>query len=271
MKLLLACLLAAAAVPLRAQDDVRWDARVAASSGDVVVHPAGGGDDSGAEADMPLEEGDRVTTGENSSADISLDGGSLIHLEPDSDFTLEKTERAQSSFLLAFGSLIAKIQKLGSQSLTVRTPGAVAAVRGTEFGVEAGADAQTHVGVFDEGRVEVKDDAGTAVLTPNQETTVEEGRAPMRPVALKRFVRFRTFMKAHRRRLAALRKRWRALPPAERRARREQFLQRMRRLRGQMAPKRRRLNQLRREKFEERRKANLERRRNARGERRRNP
>ena len=254
MKFLLLSLFAAAflTAPARAQEaDDRWDARISASTGEVVVHPAEGGDEAAAEKDMPLDEGDRVTTGDDSSADISLDGGSLIHLEANTDFTIEKTARSQSSFSLAFGSILAKIQKLGSQSLTVRTPSAVAAVRGTEFGVDAAADQQTHVGVFDEGRVEVKGATGAETLTPNQETSVAKGSAPLRPFALKRFVRMRRFMQGHRRRLAALKRRWKAMPPAQRRAHRQQVMKRMRQLRRQMRQKRQQKRQL----IQQRRKA----------------
>lgn len=236
-----------AAAPASAQEAERWDARLAAASGEVVVHPAGGGEEASGEADMPLDEGDRVTTGAGASADISLDGGSLIHLGENSDFTIEKTEKNESSFSLALGSLLAKIQKLGSQRLSIHTPTAVCAVRGTEFGVDASADEQTHVGVFDEGRVEVATDAGRETLEPNQETSAAKGRPPLKPFALKRFAARRAFMKGHRRRLAALQKRWKALPPDQRRARRQEVLQKMRRLRGEMREKRRRMNEQKRE------------------------
>ncbi|MFI5347235.1 MAG: FecR domain-containing protein [Elusimicrobiota bacterium] len=266
MKILALGLIAATlwALPVRAQapdaaaSDDRWDTRVSAAKGDVVVHPADGGEEASAEADMPLDEGDRVTTGPDSYADISLDGDSLIHVGANSDFTVEKTAKNESSFSLALGSLMAKIQKLGSQRLLVRTPSAVAAVRGTEFGVEAESDQQTHVGVFDEGRVEVKGDAGTETLAPNQETSVARGRAPMKPILLKRFARMRGFMKGHRQRLAALRKRWKSLPPAQRRARRQQVMRRMRRLRREMRQNRQQMNknQQRRQAIEERRRRN---------------
>lgn len=257
MRLILAAAFFAALAPKPfAQEPAldRWDARLASVSGEVVVHPAGGGDEAGGEADMPLDEGDRITTGAGATADVSLDGGSLIHLGENSDFTLEKTEKNESSFSLALGSLIAKIQKLGSQRLLVHTPTAVCAVRGTEFGVDASADAQTHVGVFDEGRVEVTNAAGAQTLEPNQETSVAKDRAPLKPFALKRFAARRAFMRGHRRRLAALQKRWKSLPPEQRRARRQQILQKMRRLRGEMREKREKRRQMIEQKRDARRK-----------------
>jgi len=221
-----------AVVPAAAQDAAtsdHWDARITAVTGEVVVHPAGGGDEVSAEADMPLEEGDRVTTAAGASAEVALDGGSLIALRENTDFTLENTQKSSSIFSVALGSILAKIQKLGSQSLSVRTPSSVAAVRGTEFGVDVEGE-QSHVGVFDEGRVEVQGQAGgaPAVLTPNQETSVARGQAPQRVVPLARFAARRGMMRAHVTRLAAVRRHWKPLSSAKRKKAREDSLKRNR-------------------------------------------
>jgi hypothetical protein len=218
--------------PAAAQDSGdRWDARVTAVTGEVVVHPAGGGDEVAADEGMPLEEGDRIVTSADSTAEISLDGGSLIALSADSDFTLENTRKDASIFSLTLGSLLAKIQKLGTQSLSVRSPTSVAAVRGTEFAVDVEGE-QSHVGVFDEGRVEVKSQAGgTEVLTPNQETSVARGQAPRKAAPLRRFAARRALMLAHVRRLAVVRRTWKAMPAAERREARAKALKRLRRRR----------------------------------------
>jgi hypothetical protein len=220
-----------AVVPAAAQDAAtsdHWDARIMAVTGEVVVHPAGGGDEVSAEAEMPLEEGDRVTTAAGASAEVALDGGSLIALRESTDFTLENTQKDASIFSVALGSILAKIQKLGSQKLSVRTPSSVAAVRGTEFGVDVEGE-QSHVGVFDEGRVEVQSPAGgTTVLTPNQETSVARGQAPQRAVPLTRFAALRGMMRAHVTRLAAVRQHWKSLPPAQRKVARVNAIKRLR-------------------------------------------
>jgi len=218
--------LACAGVSAQDSSSDRWDARLTAASGDVRVHPADGSEPVEGSADMPLEEGDRVVTGEGASAEISLDGESLLTLSANSDFTLEKTARDESSFSLAFGSLLAKIQSLGARRLSVRTPTSVAAVRGTEFGVDVEGADQSHVGVFDEGRVEVSGQGATEVLTPNQETSVARGRPPLKPFALKRFVARRKMMRARIMRLQAVRKAWRQLPPGPRKRRRLKALRR---------------------------------------------
>lgn len=217
-----------AAAPARAQEE-RWDARLAGVSGDVTVIAADGSPEASGDANMPLEEGDRVVVGEGGSAEVALDGGSLIVVRENSDFKLEKTAKADSSFFLSAGSLLAKIQKLGTQRLRVRTPTAVAAVRGTEFGVEVEGD-DSHVGVFDEGKVEVTGDAGgpPELLISNQETSVKKGAAPAHASQLQRFMAHRGQMRGQHRRLVAIKAKWKALPPAQRQEMRKKMMERMR-------------------------------------------
>ncbi len=222
----------------RAQEE-RWDARLSAVSGDVTVIAADGSPEASGEAGLPLEEGDRVLVAEGASAEVALDGGSLITVRENSDFKIEKMEKADSAFFLSVGSLLAKIQKLGSQRLQVRTPTAVAAVRGTEFGVEVDGE-NSHVGVFDEGKVEVTGDAGgpPELLISNQETSVAKGRAPAHAAQLKRFMVRRAQMRGQGRRLAAIRSKWRALPPVQRREMRKKVMERMRDNRTKLIEKR---------------------------------
>jgi hypothetical protein len=266
MKSILAAIVfaALAAAPVRAQED-RWDARLAGVSGDVTVIAADGSPEVSGEAGMPLEEGDRVVVAEGGSAEVALDGGSLIALRENSDLKLEKTAKADSSFFLTAGSLLAKIQKLGTQRLSVHTPTAVAAVRGTEFGVEVEGDA-SHVGVFDEGKVEVTAPAGGTpeLLISNQETSVKKGQAPAHAEQLQRFIARRAQMRGQRSRLAAIKAKWKVLPPAQRRQMRQQAMERMREHRKKMlekrAGKRQMKDEKRREKLEkgrERRAENL--------------
>ena len=239
------------AAPVRAQDadsSDHWDARITAAAGQVVLHPVDGSPAVEAEADMPLEQGDRVVTSSGSTAEIALDGDSLILLRENTDFTLENTRKSESIFSLALGSLLAKIQKLGAGRLSVRSPTAVAAVRGTEFGVDVEAG-QSSVGVFEEGSVEVRGSAGgSEVLSANQETSVSRGQAPLKAAPLSRFASRRAAMRAHVGRLLAVRRNWKALTPAQRRAARVRALKRSgRRLQnrkargrvGQNSPRRR--------------------------------
>ena len=231
---LLAALLACAAPARAASADAgAWDARLAGYSGEVTVFPAGGGESLLAEADMPLEKGDRVTTGPGASAEISLDGSGLISLRENSDLTLKRDDREDASFSLDLGNLLAKIEKLGTRRLKIATPTMVAAVRGTEFGVEVVDENNCSAAVFDEGSVEVRAENGTtATLTSNQETFVLRGQPVIPPFALRRFAARRAIMRAHAARLAAVRARWRPVAAGARLELRRRALERMRQRHG---------------------------------------
>lgn len=250
MKLIASAMILAtlAVAPVQAQED-KWDARITAASGDVTVLAADGSPEVSGEAGMPLEEGDRVVTGEGSSADIALDGGSLIAVREKSDFKIEKAAKTESSFFLAAGAILAKIQKLGTQRLKVRTSTAVAAVRGTEFGVEVDGD-DSHIGVFDEGKVEVTGPQGGTpeLLISNQETSVRKGAAPAHAAQLQRFMAHRSLMRGQGRRLAGIKAKWKAMPPAARQDMRKQMMERMRERRKKFLEKRAAMLQKREEK-----------------------
>jgi hypothetical protein len=272
----MACFLAA---PSAAQEEGRWSGRLTLVRGEVNVFTAEAPEGLPAQEDMPLEEGDRISTGEDGSAEIAFEQGShLLSLRSHSDFTLASTRGPEIEFKLALGSLLAKIQRLVSgQSVKVRTPAAVAAVRGTEFGVEVSSDnpEETHVAVFDDGIIEVSGQQGKPErLLSNQETSVLRGRAPLPPYVLRRLARHRSVVRQFGRRSAAVRKTWKDLPADERLVLRRQMLERMRQNRqkklekmmdrGRQAPSREQQEKLRknrekmekaREKFKKRRTA----------------
>ncbi len=217
------------------QDGEEWDARLTDVSGEVTVYSAGSKDAEGdpAEKDMPLEPGDRVVTGEDSTAEISLEGDSVISLRANSNFTLSATRRSDSIFRLEAGSLLAWLKSSllsegGGRKWRINTPTAVAAVRGTQFAVEVAANGEpeTHVGVFDEGRVEVSEGSTgqTEMLLANQETRVNRGRRPEAASVLKRFKRHRNFMRGMGRRGQVLKKGWKSLQPEQRRKLRQELV-----------------------------------------------
>lgn len=246
---------AAASVP-------SYDARLTAVTGEVTVFAADAPTQpAAASVGMPLDEGDRVVVAAGGSAEVSLDGASLLQLGENADFTLTSLSRARAELSLALGSLLAKIQKLGVDRLEVRTPAAVAAVRGTEFGVDAGgAGGEARVGVFDEGRVEVSGSGAMETLTPNQETSVRPGERPRPAGPLSgRFLARRAAMRAAVRRLAVVRRGWRRVSAARRREFRRRAFARQRRayqMRRRAVPRsgRRRMNRNERRRRDPRRK-----------------
>ncbi|MFA6029517.1 MAG: FecR domain-containing protein [Elusimicrobiota bacterium] len=214
-------------VPGARAEDGGWDARLTKSEGEVVVYPAGAEESSEPETDMPLDAGDRIETGADGRAEVALDSESLVEIGPKSVFTVESLDEKESWLSLKLGSLTAKLKKLAAgRSLRVRTPSAVAAVRGTEFAVDVPEEGETRVGVFDEGRVEVSGEQGSTELSANQETQVLRGRAPGRPAALKRFKKLRARIVRLRERRETVRKAWKALPVERRRELRRSFMER---------------------------------------------
>ena len=224
---------ALAAGPAAAED---FDARLAAFSGTVDVLASGETDSwREAEAGMPLSAGDKVRTGEDSSAEISLDGSGIIRLGESSSVDISSLDTASSSFFLGMGSLVAKIKGLlkAGGRLNVRTPAAVAAVRGTEFCVEHDPAAnETTAGVFDEGRLSVSslDTAGRTVtegmVEKGDEVSLRTGASEIKPGRMRRLLRRRKTLLVARARLGALHNNWKRMPPEKRREMRKRFMAR---------------------------------------------
>jgi hypothetical protein len=213
-----------------------WDARLTSVDGLVTVLPSGRTEAVAAAAGLPVSEGDVIQVGADGRAELALSDKGLVSLGPGSTLALARLDQAQSFLDLSVGSLVAKLNfhaDVVPHRLAVRTPAAVAAVRGTEFGVVVDADGGTSVGVFDQGRVSVTDKADASIqetmLTPNQEARVPSGAAPdvevrdgraylQRSGELKDLSSYRPVLDSVRGREDAVRRDWRA-PSREERAR----------------------------------------------------
>jgi hypothetical protein len=133
----------------------------------------------------PLKVGDKIdegmriiTTGDKSVADIYL-GENAVRIAGNSSLLFSKLSMIKdgltSELLVENGNVFSKItKKLGKdESYTVKTPHAVAAVRGTEFLVSE-VNGKSNVACLD-GKVEVKDAAlanRTVTLDPKEEVDV---------------------------------------------------------------------------------------------------
>ncbi len=103
--------------------------------GDVQVLKQGSTTWTAVQEGMALGKGDRIKTGEKSKADIVL-GQGTITLNEATEFGIkeysEEGDQIKSTGELALGKLRAKVEKLQAGStFEIRTPTAVAAVRGT--------------------------------------------------------------------------------------------------------------------------------------------
>ncbi len=115
-----------------------------------------------AEPAMQLVETQRLKTGDNSAADVQI-GESVVRVKENSELILatlyksEITGLEKNSMELTVGKLLVKPKKLlKGESFQVKTPTAVAGVRGTQFVVESFETRNTRVSVL-EGKVKVSE------------------------------------------------------------------------------------------------------------------
>lgn len=128
--------------------------------------------------------GDTIRVGKGGLAHLTLREGGAVLLREESFMTLQGSSR-RTTLSFRFGEFLIGLKKrLGpGQSFRVRTPGAVAAVRGTLFwGKSDKADQSTTYAGF--GRtVAVTAKDKTVLVTPGRTVTVAFGEAPKDPVA----------------------------------------------------------------------------------------
>src|SRR5215207_5106966 len=137
-----------------------------------------------------LAPGTRLRTGEFSNAQISLQDGSVLHLEPSTEITLDQMDR----FLLG-RRVVRFTQWRGETShdvepntragslYEVRTPTATIAAKGTAFDVDVTTNLFTRVSV-NEGVVDLTGAGDTVSLEPGQTSAVEVDQAPTEPTLL---------------------------------------------------------------------------------------
>ena len=141
-----------------------------------------------------LAPGDDFKTGSNGYVTIKLADGSTLDLKPGSDMTIEGVRKSplapatNAQFMLKNGRVEASVAKraAGGARFEVRTPIAVAAVRGTRFRVAADDAKKTATSEVIEGAVQVNDtgNLGSVSVQEGFGTRVNDGQAPLPPRAL---------------------------------------------------------------------------------------
>lgn len=157
-------------------------------AGDVQVQFQGSSDWEPAANGMTLDVGSRVRTGAGSKALITFFDGISIALEPGTEITVERLEsktKDQSVNIViqqVLGETISRVTKLvdSGSSYEIKTPAAVAVVRGTRF-ITTVDDKGTKVQTI-EGLVCVRGQGKEAYVSAGQQTIVETGAAPSAPV-----------------------------------------------------------------------------------------
>lgn len=129
-----------------------------------------------------LPNGAIISTSATGAARIHFPDGSFARLDPNSELTITtvsfdpKNDELLVRMMLASGSVWSKVVSLATADSLweVRTSQAVAAVRGTAFGVEAKTDTDTRIiGIEDEVSVTHGDEE--IIVTPNTEMSMRNG------------------------------------------------------------------------------------------------
>lgn len=167
-------------------------ATIGSIKGDVQVQRGGAGSWAAAKDGGLLHPGDRIKTGSESSCVLKWAQGNVLKLTAFTNVsidTLAKNPAAgseQSSVSMTNGKAYAHAKKLAGpqSSFEIKTPTAIAGVRGTKLGVGVDADETTSVECL-EGVVVVKGAAGgEVVLNQKEKTTVKKNEPPAAPSAM---------------------------------------------------------------------------------------
>lgn len=183
--LLLGIVLLAGGLESTAVAQAAPSAWVTSLSGEVTVTPAGGSHPIPAFVNMPLRQGDTLTTGKKASLTFRVaKPESDRTLGPDSKAVIAKLKSGQFGLKLRKGSMWSSIRGLqNGQTDIVETPGAKLEARGTNFLVTVRADGMLYVGVAS-GLVTATLADGqlgsSVLLAPTQQLNVDTADLPDR-------------------------------------------------------------------------------------------
>lgn len=160
-------------------------------TGDVKVSLASSGEQQAVSSGMPLQTGDKITTGKGSSVTLEFADGSVLTLREDSELKLEVMEYYgdedvyNTRLQLERGRTDNKVypyKKPGSR-FEIHTPSASAAVRGTVYRVNTTDQASTASEVL-EGEVSLTNDHGVELIPDGFGTIARKDSPPLPPVQL---------------------------------------------------------------------------------------
>jgi len=183
---------------------------------------------------LPMEPGDHIRTGEDGSVELVMSDNVLWVLEPQTEVVMEHTETNSGRLDLTGGRLSGRVDSKRAAGTAQRwefnTPAAVAAVRGTEFGIAASRQEGMHLGVFD-GVVEVQPAETAEGPQPAQEVPAGREAVIRRGQPIQTFAKFSAAVSALAARRQAVRSRqkvientWSPFTPSVRKELRARFV-----------------------------------------------
>lgn len=113
-----------------------------------------------------IRQGSVITTGHESILEITYEQGTVVRIGENSEITIDGTEWA-ANVKVQSGKVWANVKKMANSDFRVSTPVATAAVRGTVFRVESGADQNATVALY----------SGSLDVGPGDTTKVREVKA----------------------------------------------------------------------------------------------
>ena len=135
---------------------------------------------------LGLYSEDQIKTGPVSTLHLQLANMTILRLQSDTFIIVNKVDKNSKDtiFTLQEGRLQAQADgmKNSGRRLSVRTPSAVAAVRGTVFELSA-SKSQSGLACY-EGQVDVSAQKVTVAVPQGMGTHVEKGKAPLKPFKL---------------------------------------------------------------------------------------
>ena len=150
-------------------------------NGELTIMPAGTQTWRKARVGQFLSEGDRLKTGRESTAGIAFVNGIELTINKDTVFDVQGMEGVSTGHAVYMdaGEIYSKVIVRGV-TFEMRTPTAVAAVRGTEFNTRMAPNGVMLVEVY-KGNVYVHNDHGSVQVGESQKTVVNSGSAPESP------------------------------------------------------------------------------------------
>ncbi len=128
----------------------------------------------------PIYSKNILKTAQKSNLHIQVGTDSMLKIYPDSELVFDPPNVQQTtafSYFLQRGRLNAQITKAEGRSYVVRTPAAMAAVRGTEFDTEVNRDRRTTLRCY-EGEVEISAQKKKVTVPAGYGVMVDYGKPP---------------------------------------------------------------------------------------------
>ena len=169
-------------------------ARLHYAKGTVQIKKSAAGAWVAAKRGQAVAPGAQIRTTNGSWAQIKTADGDRVQLSPRTTVSLKEATAKQTTFEVLLGRMRSVVRRLGNRrKYNVRTPLAVASVRGTEFDTIVDEDGKSTFEVY-KGIVGVKDLEGLGSevsVFKGQRTTIERGAPPTPPQSLNKETRRR--------------------------------------------------------------------------------